>query len=66
MNSLPRLIKVIDMNKNTNKNHEWLIKTGQDRVCYRAKHICILQEWVVPIQRKKNDMISHLYSGAGS
>ena len=36
MNSLPRLIKVIDMNKNTSKNHEWLIKTGQDRVCYRA------------------------------
>lgn len=65
MNSLQQLIKVVDLNKNTNKHHEWFVKTVQERICYRV-HICISQEWVVLVEGKENDMISYLYERAGS
>ena len=45
--------KAVYINKNTNKNHEWLVKRVWIRFSYKVGHFCLLEKWVFLVEWKR-------------
>ena len=45
--------EAVYINKTTNKNHEQLVKTVWIRLSYKVGHFCLLERWVVQVERKR-------------